>query len=254
VSRPHPRLAGALSASAAAHAVAAALFVFLAGAAPLIDDRQPGDIEKVAMIWFPQPGPEGGRRPAAREDTPAGRLRRAGRDPVSVPAAALAPVHAAPLAAERPPVAPIAIAVLPSASALQDLPGALIAVSVSDARGGNASGPGGVGQGNGPPDGIGIGDRGRGSGVVPPRLLLQVRPQYTADAMRARVQGVVALEAVVLADGTVGDVRVIRTLDSAFGLDGEAIKAVKQWRFAPGTRSGRPVPVIVSAELTFTLR
>jgi TonB family protein len=55
-------------------------------------------------------------------------------------------------------------------------------------------------------------------------------------------------------DGTVGDVQVIRSLDSTFGLDGEAIKAAKQWRFAPGTRMGEPVPVLITIELTFTLR
>jgi TonB family protein len=58
----------------------------------------------------------------------------------------------------------------------------------------------------------------------------------------------------VQADGTVGDVRVIRSLDSTFGLDQNAIKAVRQWRFEPGSQAGKPVPVIVSVELTFTLR
>jgi protein TonB len=62
------------------------------------------------------------------------------------------------------------------------------------------------------------------------------------------------LEAVVLADGTVGDVRVTRSLDATFGLDQNAINAVRRWRFLPGTRLGTPLPVIVSIELTFTLR
>jgi len=64
----------------------------------------------------------------------------------------------------------------------------------------------------------------------------------------------VELEAVVLPDGSVGDVQITRSLDRTFGLDNEAIKAVKQWRFAPGTRLGQPVPVLVTIELTFTLR
>jgi TonB family protein len=87
-----------------------------------------------------------------------------------------------------------------------------------------------------------------------PTLLKKVDPQYTADAMRAKVQGLVVLECVVLADGTVGRVEVIRSLDSTFGLDQEAIKAAKQWRFRPGTRFGEPVAVLVTIELTFTLR
>ena len=72
--------------------------------------------------------------------------------------------------------------------------------------------------------------------------------------MRAKVQGTVLLECVVQPDGTVGDVQVVRSLDSTFGLDQEAIKAAKQWRFAPGTRLGEPVSVLVTIELTFTLR
>jgi len=53
--------------------------------------------------------------------------------------------------------------------------------------------------------------------------------------------------------GTVGDVKVVRSLDANYGLDQEAIKAAKQWVFAPGTRSGEPVPVMVSIELTFVI-
>jgi TonB family protein len=59
---------------------------------------------------------------------------------------------------------------------------------------------------------------------------------------------------VVLPDGTVGSVEVVRSLDATFGLDQEAIKAAKQWRFRPGTRLGEPVAVLVTIELTFTLR
>jgi TonB family protein len=55
-------------------------------------------------------------------------------------------------------------------------------------------------------------------------------------------------------DGTVGDVRVTKSLDPIFGLDQEAIKAARGWRFAPGTRQGQPVPVLVTIELSFTLR
>ena len=72
--------------------------------------------------------------------------------------------------------------------------------------------------------------------------------------MHAKLQGTVVLEAVVLADGTVGDVRIVRSLDSTFGLDVNAIKAVRQWRFVPGSQYGKPVAVVVSVELTFTLR
>jgi protein TonB len=65
---------------------------------------------------------------------------------------------------------------------------------------------------------------------------------------------VVVLECVVMPDGTVGEVHVTRSLDAVFGLDQEAIKAAKQWRFVPGMKQGQPVPVLISIEMEFTLR
>jgi TonB family protein len=66
----------------------------------------------------------------------------------------------------------------------------------------------------------------------------------------------VQLECVVLPDGSVGEVRVTRSLDPVFGLDQKAIVAAKQWRFVPGKlrQTGQPVSVLVLIELTFTLR
>ena len=93
-----------------------------------------------------------------------------------------------------------------------------------------------------------------GGSVSSPEIIKEVRPDYTADAMRAQVQGVVEVEAVVQVDGTVGLVRVVRSLDKEHGLDDQAVKAVKQWRFRPGKKDGVAVPVLVSIELTFTMR
>ena len=58
----------------------------------------------------------------------------------------------------------------------------------------------------------------------------------------------------MLLDGTVGQVTVVRSLDPTYGLDQEALKAARQWRFVPGTRFGVPVAVLVTIELTFTLK
>lgn len=93
-----------------------------------------------------------------------------------------------------------------------------------------------------------------GEGVTAPRLLKEVKPNYTGDAVRARIQGVVRMECVIERDGTVGPVRVINSLDTAFGLDDEAIRTVKQWRFVPGTKDGTPVRVLITVEMSFTLR
>jgi len=54
--------------------------------------------------------------------------------------------------------------------------------------------------------------------------------------------------------GVCTDVQVVRSLDPTFGLDNEAVKAARQWRFKPGMRLGQPVPVLVTIELTFALR
>jgi TonB family protein len=81
--------------------------------------------------------------------------------------------------------------------------------------------------------------RGPGSSLRLPRVLREVKPQYTLEAMRAKIQGTVLLDCVVKADGTVGAVEVLRSLDKT-GLDQEAIKAAKAWQFEPGTRNGEP--------------
>ena len=52
----------------------------------------------------------------------------------------------------------------------------------------------------------------------------------------------------------VGDITVTKSLDTVFGLDEEAIRAAQQWRFAPGTRFGEPVSVLVSIEMSFSTK
>jgi protein TonB len=72
--------------------------------------------------------------------------------------------------------------------------------------------------------------------------------------MKEKIQGSVFLEAVVLTDGTVGEVRVVRSLDKEHGLDEEAVKTVKEWRFTPGKKEGDAVPVVVPVGMSFTLK
>ena len=69
-----------------------------------------------------------------------------------------------------------------------------------------------------------------------------------------RIEGEVWLECVVYANGNVGDCNVTRSLDARFGLDEEAIKAARNWRFTPGTRRGEPVPVLVGIAMEFSIR
>ena len=154
-----------------------------------------------------------------------------------------------------------------TAQPIRTLPGALTDFdATSPGRGtgpggGNGDGPGigpgrGRGVGDGVPDGMGGEVFQPGNGVTTPQLLVEVKPHYTIDAMRAKLQGVVELEVVVLPDGSVDPrrIRITRSLDRALGLDEQAIAAVRQWRFRPGMLRGRSVPVRVAIELTFTLR
>ena len=90
------------------------------------------------------------------------------------------------------------------------------------------------------------------AGVIPPKVLKETRPRYTAEAMGSGIQGSVTVQGVVRTDGSVGDVEVVRSLDPN-GLDASVVEAVEQWRFEPGRRQGRAVPVIISIQLAFTL-
>jgi protein TonB len=93
-----------------------------------------------------------------------------------------------------------------------------------------------------------------GEGVTAPQIEKEVKPIYTESAKKERIQGLVGMDVVVLADGSVGDVNVTQSLDQKHGLDDEAVKAVKQWRFVPGKKDGKAVPVLVDIEMTFTLK
>jgi TonB family protein len=92
-----------------------------------------------------------------------------------------------------------------------------------------------------------------GNGVTAPRITQQVPPRYTDAAVAAKIEGTAVVDATVDTDGTVSDVTVVRSLDTAHGLDDEAVKAISQWKFAPGTRSGAPVPVRVTLQVEFSL-
>jgi protein TonB len=114
---------------------------------------------------------------------------------------------------------------------------------------GSGSGSG-VGQGEG--GGTGGGPYRPGSGIEPPTLLREVKPDYTEEARRRGVEGDVVMEIVVRHDGSVGDVRIVQGLGA--GLDARAVEAVRQWRFTPARRLGAPVDVIVEVAMEFKIR
>jgi periplasmic protein TonB len=211
--------------------------------------------EKLDFIFLdkPKPGPGGGGGGRPKDPEP----------PRKAEIVAAKPADTRPIPKPVDVPTPEVTVPLQTPQAVVTLPGALTQIDanigVGMAGGGKGTGIGtgtgsGVGEGSG--GGFGGGVYQIGNGVTSPTLIKEVKPNYTGDAMRAKLQGVVEMEAVVLADGSVDPnrIKITRSLDSTFGLDQQAIIAVKQWRFRPGTYKGQPVPVLVNVELTFTLR
>jgi periplasmic protein TonB len=244
--------------SIATHLAVIAILVLVARFAPQALPPEVMESLNVNMaVFLPTPGPGGGG--GGGGDPKPAPIRKAQvekkTDPISVPA----PAEPVPQKVEEPPPIEMTVPFKPMADAAMTLPG--VVSPSAPATGGAGTGPGtgaGSGQGSGLGPGFGGGFGGGafrpGSGVSLPQVVREVKPAYTADAMRAKVQGSVWLECIVMPDGSVGDVKVTRSLDPIFGLDQEAIKAAKNWRFRPGMRQGEPVPVIITIELTFTLR
>jgi TonB family protein len=90
------------------------------------------------------------------------------------------------------------------------------------------------------------------AGGTRPKVLLDDKPRYTAEAMRMHVEGQVGVEAVVMPDGSVGATRVIRSLHP--DLDVTGVVAVKAWKFQPAVLHGKAIPLVVEVELTFTVK
>jgi TonB family protein len=120
----------------------------------------------------------------------------------------------------------------------------------SGSGGGVGSGEGpGVGPGRG--GGIGGGVFRVGGGVSAPRALYAPDPEYSEEARKAKFQGTCVLWLVVGPDGRPRDIRVTRTL--GLGLDEKAIEAVKNWKFEPALKDGKPVAVQINVEVSFRL-
>jgi TonB family protein len=268
--------------------VSTTLHVMVAAAALVIasldftgaDERtDPIDVpaEPARLVFLALPGPGGGGGGGGlRMRTPPPKAQREGRREISspIPARRLPPPPEPPPPKPEPPPPPLEAKTLPPVMApvvpraadtknqeglLQEVPKETPPSQGAGTGGGTGSGQGtGVGEGTGA--GLGPGEGGGtgggpyrpGSGVDPPRLLREVRADYTDQARRANLSGEVLLEIVVKRDGTVGDVRVLQRLGA--GLDERAIQAVRQWRFAPARMKGTPVDVVVEVAVEFKLR
>ncbi len=124
--------------------------------------------------------------------------------------------------------------------------------------GGIGSGSGG-GVGSGKGGGVGPGEGGGfgggvfrvGGGVTAPSLLWKKEPEYSEEARKAKHQGTVVLYIEVTPDGKASNMKVVKSL--GLGLDEKAMEAVKQWKFQPGKKDGKPVTVAATIEVNFRL-
>jgi TonB family protein len=90
-----------------------------------------------------------------------------------------------------------------------------------------------------------------GPGIVPPKVLEKSEPKYTDEARAAKLEGTVTLTLVIGTDQRAHDVKVTKSLDP--GLDANAISSIETWRFQPGTKNGKRVPVRAAVEINFRL-
>ena len=261
------RIGNALGVSVATHVIVLAVALFIVRMVPpkVYDAAVPDKFED--LIWLADPGPGGGGGGGGNNSPePPKKVELPGKQEVTVPPPVPKPVEIPKPEPEPQPL--VNIPAQTAAAAPIVAPGAIDTAppAPTESQGAGSGGGGGTGRGtgigSGTGSGLGAGEGGGtgggvfrpGNGVSIPRVLREVKPTYTAEAMRAKVQGSVFLECVILPDGSVGRVEVVKSLDPTFGLDQEAIKAARQWRFAPGTRFGEPVAVLVTIALDFTLR
>jgi TonB family protein len=268
------RSARVFALSSTLHATLLAVVVFLATfnlaprAAVLVpEEHRPSEL--IRLVFLTTPGPGGGGGGGGRQQkAPPPKAMREGRHKINSPIPTPKPVVAQPappepLKSEQLPavIAPIVnspadrqnrIGVLEEARAAAETHGPGTGGGAGTGSGtGLGSGSGsGVGPGTG--GGVGGGPYRPGSGINPPRLLREVKADYTEEARQRAITGEVVLEIVVRRDGTVGDAKILQGLGG--GLNERALQAVRQWRFAPAQRQGVPVDVIVEVAVEFKLR
>jgi protein TonB len=92
----------------------------------------------------------------------------------------------------------------------------------------------------------------QGNGVTMPKVITQVYAHYTANAMKKKLKGRIALKAVVTKAGIPTQIEVTEHLDDE--MDAECVRALEQWRFEPGTKDGQPVAVRITVDMTFTVK
>lgn len=242
------KMGRAMSTSVVLHVVGAALILVVMSIRPPVAEPEAITPEKYDLVFLQSTGPGGGGGGGNTQPLPPSKVQLKAVEPT--------PPVIVPVPVAAPPPPPSMIAPVQT-TAVMAMPGTFTGLASAPAAGpgtGGGVGPGtGAGIGPGTGGGFGGGAMRPGSGIVNPTILLEVPPKYTAEAMRAKVQGVVELEAVVGVNGMITEIRVGKSLDRVFGLDEEAIRTAKQWRFRAGTFQGKPVPVLVTIVIEFRI-
>lgn len=244
--RDERKLGRALASSIVVHGVIFAL-IAVAGIRTVVEQQRETPM-KFDVVFLKQPGPGGGG---------GGSPKPAPQKKLEIPKPkAVQPV---PTPVPPPPVPPPPTLNAPVqtnlAQALQAQ--GMSSVSLAPMGGGGSGGGIGAGRGNGLGEGTGGGTGGGayqpGNGVSWPSAIREAQPQYTSEAMRAKIQGAVHLSAVVAPNGVVTDVKVTKSLDRVYGLDNAAIDAAKKWLFSPCRKDNKPVPCAIEMVLDFRL-
>jgi len=90
-----------------------------------------------------------------------------------------------------------------------------------------------------------------GKNVTPPVPIHKVEPEYSKEAASAKFEGTVVVGVEIWPDGLAHNARITKGL--GMGLDEKALEALKQWKFKPGSKDGKPVKVQASIEMNFRL-
>lgn len=90
-----------------------------------------------------------------------------------------------------------------------------------------------------------------GGDVTRPKLVHSVEPAFSTKSNEAFVEGTVTVSAVVSTHGNLTDMQVLKGLSAA--QDRSALDALKEWRFEPGTKAGKPVNVRIKIQVDFHL-
>lgn len=188
-----------------------------------------------------------------------GHLPKMVKNPVTPPQLLVVdhPKLAAPAAIKMPQAVRIPDSKMPNLGVPQSTQVAVASQGIGSGSGFGQGSGGGIGAGSG--NGVGVGSGGGygggvmsvGGGVSAPQLIHSVDPEFTDQARRANLQGVVSIQLIVDSQGNPQNIHVVRHL--GMGLDQKAIEAVSQYKFRPAMYQGHPVSVQLVINVNFHL-